>query len=122
EQLHHSSVTCFFHTRITDFVASPGEEYIDKVELTHTESGHTEYLSVDDVIVNHGYERDMYLLDNSDVEVERKEDYSIASNAIILDRKSTRLNSSHVSISYAVFCLRKRNISIIARLANELIY
>src|SRR5699024_934134 len=25
------------------------------------------------------------------------------------DRKSTRLNSSHVSISYAVFCLQKRN-------------
>src|SRR5207249_5950271 len=26
----------------------------------------------------------------------------------ILDRKSTRLNSSHVSISYAVFCLKKK--------------
>src|SRR5699024_11704530 len=28
---------------------------------------------------------------------------------LILDRKSTRLNSSHVSISYAVFCLKKKN-------------
>src|SRR5438876_10406098 len=27
-----------------------------------------------------------------------------------LDRKSTRLNSSHPSISYAVFCLKKKNI------------
>src|SRR5699024_12189651 len=27
---------------------------------------------------------------------------------IITDRKSTRLNSSHVSISYAVFCLKKK--------------
>src|SRR5438876_9178177 len=26
------------------------------------------------------------------------------------DRKSTRLNSSHPSISYAVFCLKKKNI------------
>src|SRR5690606_41638253 len=26
------------------------------------------------------------------------------------DRKSTRLNSSHVKISYAVFCLKKKNI------------
>src|SRR5690606_40161493 len=26
----------------------------------------------------------------------------------ILDRKSTRLNSSHVKISYAVFCLKKQ--------------
>src|SRR5690606_41068868 len=29
---------------------------------------------------------------------------------ILLDRKSTRLNSSHVKISYAVFCLKKKNI------------
>src|SRR5204862_6650790 len=27
------------------------------------------------------------------------------------DRKSTRLNSSHVEISYAVFCLKKKNTS-----------
>src|SRR5690242_21348313 len=28
------------------------------------------------------------------------------------DRKSTRLNSSHMSISYAVFCLKKKNTTI----------
>src|SRR5690554_7580354 len=28
--------------------------------------------------------------------------------ATLLDRKSTRLNSSHVRISYAVFCLKKK--------------
>src|SRR5699024_11605573 len=28
----------------------------------------------------------------------------------LIDRKSTRLNSSHVSISYAVFCLKKKTI------------
>src|SRR3712207_7151313 len=27
-----------------------------------------------------------------------------------VDRKSTRLNSSHANISYAVFCLKKKNI------------
>src|SRR5690625_6715970 len=26
----------------------------------------------------------------------------------VIDRKSTRLNSSHVAISYAVFCLKKK--------------
>src|SRR5699024_8792480 len=31
---------------------------------------------------------------------------------IYADRKSTRLNSSHVSISYAVFCLKKKRIDI----------
>src|SRR5207253_10791161 len=30
------------------------------------------------------------------------------SRALVLDRKSTRLNSSHVAISYAVFCLKKK--------------
>src|SRR5699024_11726851 len=30
-------------------------------------------------------------------------------SAVRGDRKSTRLNSSHVSISYAVFCLKKKN-------------
>src|SRR3712207_3737711 len=29
--------------------------------------------------------------------------------ALALDRKSTRLNSSHANISYAVFCLKKKN-------------
>src|SRR3712207_7218658 len=31
--------------------------------------------------------------------------------AEVLDRKSTRLNSSHANISYAVFCLKKKNIA-----------
>src|SRR5690625_7077388 len=28
--------------------------------------------------------------------------------SVVADRKSTRLNSSHVAISYAVFCLKKK--------------
>src|SRR5688572_31103254 len=31
-----------------------------------------------------------------------------------IDRKSTRLNSSHSQISYAVFCLKKKNKSIVS--------
>src|SRR5690625_5373679 len=31
----------------------------------------------------------------------------------IKDRKSTRLNSSHVAISYAVFCLKKKKLNIV---------
>src|SRR5438034_6147632 len=33
----------------------------------------------------------------------------------LLDRKSTRLNSSHTVISYAVFCLKKKNTHISSR-------
>src|SRR3712207_9472234 len=32
----------------------------------------------------------------------------LAASRITLDRKSTRLNSSHANISYAVFCLKKK--------------
>src|SRR5690606_41056679 len=34
--------------------------------------------------------------------------HRLAGQAALLDRKSTRLNSSHVKISYAVFCLKKK--------------
>src|SRR3712207_7236655 len=34
---------------------------------------------------------------------------SAVCNLIRTDRKSTRLNSSHANISYAVFCLKKKN-------------
>src|SRR5690242_20940161 len=35
-----------------------------------------------------------------------------AAKDAIVDRKSTRLNSSHMSISYAVFCLKKKKYNI----------
>src|SRR5690625_6172125 len=38
---------------------------------------------------------------------------SVGQFVIYVDRKSTRLNSSHVAISYAVFCLKKQKKTII---------
>src|SRR3712207_8938072 len=43
----------------------------------------------------HGQERDAALLDER-------------ADRVVGDRKSTRLNSSHANISYAVFCLKKK--------------
>src|SRR3712207_7663775 len=43
------------------------------------------------------------------------EDVTVAA-AMPGDRKSTRLNSSHANISYAVFCLKKKNINHIINL------
>src|SRR5699024_11435249 len=37
-----------------------------------------------------------------------KKIYNYIYGILDIDRKSTRLNSSHVSISYAVFCLKKK--------------
>src|SRR5262245_24314752 len=38
----------------------------------------------------------------------RKQKHDRRDADLILDRKSTRLNSSHLGISYAVFCLKKK--------------
>src|SRR5438874_4749073 len=39
---------------------------------------------------------------------ENRENESAQMHCLLQDRKSTRLNSSHVEISYAVFCLKKK--------------
>src|SRR3712207_7804488 len=38
----------------------------------------------------------------------RRHSAASATRAAVVDRKSTRLNSSHANISYAVFCLKKK--------------
>src|ERR1039457_7579402 len=35
--------------------------------------------------------------------------HHLPQHGFLIDRKSTRLNSSHLVISYAVFCLKKKN-------------
>src|SRR5437588_9170966 len=42
------------------------------------------------------------------VEYDRRHGYRGPETVISIDRKSTRLNSSHTVISYAVFCLKKK--------------
>src|SRR5690349_23938517 len=44
-----------------------------------------------------------------DVQRPHSRDGCAPKDAGAIDRKSTRLNSSHVEISYAVFCLKKKN-------------
>src|SRR3989454_8976375 len=39
-----------------------------------------------------------------------------------IDRKSTRLNSSHLVISYAVFCLKKKNTDSVDMLGDAIVY
>src|SRR5690554_6647377 len=49
--------------------------------------------------------RTMGFLSISVLDANKKNDLAVP----VTDRKSTRLNSSHVRISYAVFCLKKKN-------------
>src|SRR5690348_18010429 len=70
---------------------------LNKLQEAFLESGHSKIViykdSIDDVV---GYCHSSALFKKPN----RIEE--------ILDRKSTRLNSSHPSISYAVFCLKKK--------------
>src|SRR5690554_7254377 len=51
---------------------------------------------------------DLIRLDGGELEDELDSAFSNYGVTETLDRKSTRLNSSHVRISYAVFCLKKK--------------
>src|SRR5436305_8495383 len=63
-------------------------------------------ISIDDYNIHFGYLLDFLGKDISNIKFNK---YLFQSYiAYILDRKSTRLNSSHVRISYAVFCLKKK--------------
>src|SRR5699024_11384574 len=59
-------------------------------------------------VLSHQYFYDRHLYLNDDYPLNPINDNYLEK---IQDRKSTRLNSSHVSISYAVFCLKKKNIA-----------
>ncbi|MEC5423520.1 NAD(P)/FAD-dependent oxidoreductase [Virgibacillus sp. C22-A2] len=80
-QLKNSSVVCLFNTQITKLIASKDHEQIEKVQLTNLESGVVSYLPLDEMIVNHGYDRDTSLLKNSDLNIQIEDNYFVAGNA-----------------------------------------
>lgn len=80
-KLINSSVECFFHTSITKLIASKNHEVIEKVELSNHQTGEIFCLEIDEVIINHGYERDTSLLQNSELPIKMVENDYIAGNA-----------------------------------------
>lgn len=80
-QLLNSSAECFLNTMITKLLAGDNHECIEQVELTNHQTGEVSYLSIDEVVINHGYESDTTLLENSNLSIERADDYYIAGNA-----------------------------------------
>src|SRR5437763_9535229 len=51
----------------------------------------------------------VFCTDKSAPSIDYKDTTMLRKTQTFLDRKSTRLNSSHRCISYAVFCLKKKN-------------
>ena len=78
----NSSVVCYFNdSTITKLIADRNHERIEHVELTNDEHGESLYLPIDEVIINHGYERDKSLLENSELPIALIDRYYIAGNA-----------------------------------------
>lgn len=76
-KLNSGSVVCLLNTAIDKLVAAPDHESIRSVTLRNIEDGSTVELPVDEVIINHGYERDSDLLDKSDIAVRMRPDWGI---------------------------------------------
>src|SRR5688500_19082409 len=53
--------------------------------------------------------------------LERLTNYRLNASHPDVDRKSTRLNSSHLVISYAVFCLKKKKIENVKKHAQQIV-
>src|SRR5690625_1207168 len=70
-----------------------------------------EVIPLVDKLENHEFEHSVELLKKAGelglLSADIPEEYGGLNLDRIRDRKSTRLNSSHVAISYAVFCLKK---------------
>src|SRR3712207_7706106 len=76
-------------------------------------SGRTRY-SVLETLREYGAERLAARGDRGRLAERHADHYVALARRMAEDRKSTRLNSSHANISYAVFCLKKKKKNIIS--------
>ncbi|MBE4906445.1 NAD(P)/FAD-dependent oxidoreductase [Bacillus luteolus] len=80
-QLLNSSVECLFTTSITKLIASDNQETINKVELTNSQTGEVSHLSIDEIVINHGFEQDTSLLEQSECDIQLLDNYFIAATS-----------------------------------------
>src|SRR5690625_5006035 len=97
-------------------------QYIGSNDASKVKVGQAQYTCltnekggiVDDLIIYRMSEDEWMLVVNaSNIDkdwewINKHNKFDVEIEFIVLDRKSTRLNSSHVAISYAVFCLKKK--------------
>src|SRR5438445_2228476 len=69
-------------------------------------SHEVEHLSVKRIVKKMGYQN--LTASGAALWSRYRDQFPVTANLVYLDRKSTRLNSSHANISYAVFCLKKK--------------
>ncbi|MCA0983470.1 NAD(P)/FAD-dependent oxidoreductase [Halobacillus yeomjeoni] len=81
-QLNQSNIQCMMNTEIRNLIASSDHREIEEVELYDHAKQQTHQLDVDLVLVNHGFEQDASLLDNSSIQVERKDGFFVSGNSM----------------------------------------
>src|SRR5690625_7032971 len=80
-----------------------GKTRIERSLARAVERGRLEGSERDDTLTRLSFTTELSDLSGTDIIIEA------VTEEIEIDRKSTRLNSSHVASSYAVFCLKKKN-------------
>lgn len=78
QQLQQSKATVLLGSSIQQLV---GTDKIDAVRIEEESTGEEQLLDVDAVIINHGYERNLKIVENSEVKLAMHEDYGILGNA-----------------------------------------
>src|SRR5687768_17687388 len=81
---------------------------ISRDPATGEETGRTALMNADDVVASVQFARTAHPAWAALSYDERARYVLRARELVLADRKSTRLNSSHGYISYAVFCLKKK--------------
>lgn len=81
-KLYNSSVECLFSTTIEKLVAAADHESIEKVVLNQVEDNREIVLEVDEVIINHGYDRERELIENSRLSIKMENEYNVAGSAM----------------------------------------
>jgi ferredoxin/flavodoxin---NADP+ reductase len=76
-QLMNSSAVCLMNTSISKLIAKTGEDSIDRVHLTNHETKEVTTLAIDDVVINHGFDRDASLLEDSELDIKMMDEYYI---------------------------------------------
>ena len=85
----------------------PKQDYKVSLFIEQYDGHFSEFLEKREALLTSGKDKFIILANIKELEKELAL-YTIAVGKNMLDRKSTRLNSSHVLISYAVFCLKKK--------------
>ncbi len=79
-RLLHSSVECLLNTSIQKLIASGDHETIESVVLLSNEDGTKMNIKVDEILINHGYDRDKELTSSGGLNIEMANEYSVAGN------------------------------------------